>query len=752
MDITDTLELLVEFAIAAGLIVIVGGLISGFFRKRIVSSLFGKCAGTSALTYALVGMLTVSAVSLAQAPNTQGTLISPAVVPLLKDGKKIGEVTLPAGTKVSIIKKDPASGKLLVRSELGMTWVNSAYVQEAAPAKPMASVSPLENPPAPKMQTEETQPPKKENSSKPAFAVSGNSTFNVAPPTIFSQLPEAKDVPPKKILIVPIQAALVEQIATAKLLRNAGHHVDYVSNGTGRDRPRSVGGKKISPRPSEILDVEPVKNPDYERYDLIFGSDKDRETLQAIYRGQLVLLPSGKGPWFYKGRDPRSLEAERTYLTEQVSKGFLKKVSSNAKWAAAPWKGDPLEPLPSESIERFRGTAGQRSGIRPGDIVRYDNVLTYDLPDRFSGGYQVTTYRDTDGRRGASDECRNDFANRFLHPAIQRALILPPSPKVAMNTAAIQAVAGVPTRLTLPRSFPLSRPREEGKVVAWGFVADSPDGNPKWQLLTPPKGLRAVQISTNSDGYGSDFHSLALSADGKVTAWGANENGQCNVPPDLEDVVSVVAGDGVSLAIKSDGTIRFWGGGRLFDSIPKDLSGVVQATFTNEGSLYLFADGRIRYVPDTRGVSRSGDLDASALNNVVAITGGRHGYALLNDGQLVVVGSTGEVTSLIPPGLSNVSALSTLGSDASHMLVILPDGSLRSWGRNDAGQCDFPLDLPPVKAVSSSHDHATALSLKDNLITWGSNWNGQLEVPEEYRTASFIQAEAGRGYTLGIIR
>jgi hypothetical protein len=54
-------------------------------------------------------------------------------------------------------------------------------------------------------------------------------------------------------------------------------------------------------------------------------------------------------------------------------------------------------------------------------------------------------------------------------------------------------------------------------------------------------------------------HVLALRKDGTVTAWGHNNEGQCNVPAGLTDVVGVAAYGFMSYALQSDGTVRSWG-------------------------------------------------------------------------------------------------------------------------------------------------------------------------------------------------
>jgi len=56
-----------------------------------------------------------------------------------------------------------------------------------------------------------------------------------------------------------------------------------------------------------------------------------------------------------------------------------------------------------------------------------------------------------------------------------------------------------------------------------------------------------------------DYHSLALTSDGLVRAWGSfNTSYQTNVPLDLTNVIAISAGSYISAALKVDGTL--WSG------------------------------------------------------------------------------------------------------------------------------------------------------------------------------------------------
>ena len=95
----------------------------------------------------------------------------------------------------------------------------------------------------------------------------------------------------------------------------------------------------------------------------------------------------------------------------------------------------------------------------------------------------------------------------------------------------------------LPQGAAAQRPA--GTVVSWG------------SQMTPqvPPGTRFRAIAAGYD------HSLALTQDGTVVAWGENSYGQSMVPPGLSGLVAVATGWTHNLALTQDGTVTAWGGG-----------------------------------------------------------------------------------------------------------------------------------------------------------------------------------------------
>ena len=82
--------------------------------------------------------------------------------------------------------------------------------------------------------------------------------------------------------------------------------------------------------------------------------------------------------------------------------------------------------------------------------------------------------------------------------------------------------------------------------------------------------MRIVQVAAGYE------HSLALTRAGRVVAWGMNDEGQCNVPSGMVDVVQVAA-DGRHLALtRADQGVAWrlnWSGQ---SNVPTELCDVVK--------------------------------------------------------------------------------------------------------------------------------------------------------------------------------
>ncbi len=299
-------------------------------------------------------------------------------------------------------------------------------------------------------------------------------------------------------------------------------------------------------------------------------------------------------------------------------------------------------------------------------------------------------------------------------------------------------------------------------VATWGSNSDGQIGdNSTINRLAPTPveqagalaGKTIVQITRGG------FHTLALTSEGKVYAWGDNYAGQLgdnsttqrNVPVEVntdngtsalfgKTVVAISAGRDHNLALCSDGTLVSWG---------YNFSGQVGDNTT----VY-------RHAP----VVVNTDNGTSALfgKTVTAIAAGTfHSFALCSDGTLAAWGyngygelgdntSTERHTPVAVNAASGVSALfgktvTSVAMGKYHSIALCSDGTVAAWGYSSSGQIGnnssssryvptavntasgiSALFGKTVTSISAGEYHNLALCSDGTIASWGINTNGQL--------------------------
>jgi alpha-tubulin suppressor-like RCC1 family protein len=265
--------------------------------------------------------------------------------------------------------------------------------------------------------------------------------------------------------------------------------------------------------------------------------------------------------------------------------------------------------------------------------------------------------------------------------------------------------------------------RVDGSVWSWGEnlmgqlgLSDFEDRNVPTRVTLPVEAGEIVEVSAGSR------HSLALSRNGTVWAWGENADGQLGngseqntaIPTkvlNLENVLAVRAGGYFSLALLENGEVWGWGennkgllgGTASFVSNPKRILGLGQIKEIAVGQFHALA------------------LDS---NNEVWAWGWN------NRGQLGIDSLVDQI-SPIKLGLSQIQ---TIYAGESQSAAIQKDGSVLHWGENNwfnDGSSLEPVKLPKKVSnqgleVAFGLKHKLVSRKNQSLLAWGGNFFGQV--------------------------
>jgi hypothetical protein len=275
-------------------------------------------------------------------------------------------------------------------------------------------------------------------------------------------------------------------------------------------------------------------------------------------------------------------------------------------------------------------------------------------------------------------------------------------------------------------------------AVGWGLAVNGNlgDGQPAGSdqtLYGDVTGLtNVVQVAAGTS------HSLVLTSDGRVWAFGDNGRGELgndtttnsDVPvqvPGVAGVTQIAAGNGFSVALTSSGNVLTWG----------------DDSYGELGGDYA---GRFGY--STRPVHVHG------LTGVTQIAaGGRFILALRSDGTVWAWGQNGSgqlgngatTNSDVPVQVTGLSRVTQIAAGSDSAMAALTKGFITTlttvwtWGANDDGQLGdgttisrstpeqvSGIDVPNVRGISAGDGFSMVLGSDGTVWAWGADYDGQL--------------------------
>jgi alpha-tubulin suppressor-like RCC1 family protein len=224
-------------------------------------------------------------------------------------------------------------------------------------------------------------------------------------------------------------------------------------------------------------------------------------------------------------------------------------------------------------------------------------------------------------------------------------------------------------------------------------------------------------------------HTCVVRTGGKVSCWGANQDGQIGngltnarslVPEEVKgitDATAVACGASFSCAVRAAGSVMCWGSG---------LAGQL--------------GNNVRQVQPLPG-------PVSNLDRVIAISAGEsHACAVREDGSLLCwgdgfagqLGNGDQKDRLTPTPVTAIDSVANVAAAARSTCAVKTTGAVFCWGENKVGQLGSgaanatPNPSPTVVtgldavALWAGADHACAVKRGGAVACWGAGFQGQI--------------------------
>jgi len=221
------------------------------------------------------------------------------------------------------------------------------------------------------------------------------------------------------------------------------------------------------------------------------------------------------------------------------------------------------------------------------------------------------------------------------------------------------------------------------------------------------------ETKCTSDGTCKGYTSLGF---GAVKSWGNPSYGGGTIPSGLTSgIAKVVGAETAFAALKTDGTVKAWGGYSGGD-VPSGLTGVVDIVSSQHSFAALKSDGGVK----AWGHSNHGGTDPGITSGVTKIFSNDHAFAALKtDGSVQVWGNPSNGGT--DPGIT--SGVVTIFSTGQAFAALKTDGSLQVWGYSDYGGSD-PGITSGVQTIFSNYYAFAALKTDGSVVAWGNPSNG----------------------------
>jgi len=245
-------------------------------------------------------------------------------------------------------------------------------------------------------------------------------------------------------------------------------------------------------------------------------------------------------------------------------------------------------------------------------------------------------------------------------------------------------------------------------------------------------------------------HALAVTADGRLWAWGDNSEGQSVVPASLKDgsYQAVAAGAQFSVALTTAGKVVAWGTNwaqqTTIPTIVKNRTIVAISAGTahvvaqaDDGRLFAWGDDDFQEGSIPTWVQSAGVTSFDC--------GGAFTVATTADHKVIAWGDNASHQLEVPSSLAG-KTVEEISAGTRHVLALTDDGKVTAWGDSSEGELDLPAVEGRWQHVAAGNDLSVGITSRtSNPLTWGKT-AGMSASP--YMAFAPSTLDAGNGFAL----
>ena len=292
--------------------------------------------------------------------------------------------------------------------------------------------------------------------------------------------------------------------------------------------------------------------------------------------------------------------------------------------------------------------------------------------------------------------------------------------------------------------------KQKNQVWGWGDNADRAVGVGNNNIIKEPAALDKAKIKDVQALAAGTWHSLAVTNEGQLLAWGENKHAQLgtddrnarNAPATIgpnKVYARVAAGAFHSLATTTQGAVHVWGFN--FHHQLGDTQNVHVKASTGQVDSLFYRDKPYAHpaLTTARSVAAGEAHSLILLKNGIVVAFGKNDHGQTGQSLDEPLTETPKVVTFPSQG-SSLMAMGigvAIAAGFDHNLLLDKSGKVWAWGGNASGQLgdgttkdrSDPKQIPSlmnIKAIAAGDGFSLALDSAGNVWAWGNNVLGQL--------------------------